>query len=192
MSEQLEQALAKERKAKNLFNYSKRIFYFYLFGVTIFLIVQSFALSSQVQNTLEQQKRDNAEQHARTQQYIRCIADTLLTPLSGRTEINFDNCSNDKDSVEKTAPTSSTQSPTNPPAPSTASEPQTTILERSNDAPVSAPPDNPPVATQPTPSTDPNVQQPQSSRSLLDLNINPEPLLTIPQTLLDQILRRQP
>ena len=99
MSVDLERARMRLAKADRLVSVGKFLFVAYILGVTVVLMVQLFLVQqSQIQqleatkSSLNQSIEDNAEQHARTQDYIRCVANALLTPLALRSEAVFDRC----------------------------------------------------------------------------------------------------
>jgi cytoskeletal protein RodZ len=69
---------------------------FLLFVLVVFGALTLLNLGRAVEDI----KDDNAKNHARTQQYVRCIADALSIPLAQRKDIDFDNCSKTKSDAE--------------------------------------------------------------------------------------------
>lgn len=77
----------------------------YAFIVLTYLAVQGILVQQQVAEVI-QQVRDSqlanqttgTANHEKTRQYVRCIANALLVPVTEREEINFDNCTETVDS----------------------------------------------------------------------------------------------
>lgn len=106
------------------------------------LITQTTIRDNQAANAKASEERfkryteDNAVQHQKTQQYIRCIAQVLLLPLDQRTDEAFDKCS--QDGIYNGKSSGSTSQPT------TGSQPAAT-----------APAQPTPQSSQPTPTSEP-------------------------------------
>ena len=78
---------------------SERIIKYSVIGIAvigllmlIFLVVQVYSIKSDIQNSLTESKNSAANNHAKTRQYVKCIADSLLKPVSERTSTDFDDC----------------------------------------------------------------------------------------------------
>ena len=81
MSDQLEKAIQKQAFSQRMLAISKWVFVLYFVGVTIFFIASFFNLSRQL-----------SEQQHQTQDYIKCIAVTLLKPVAQRNPEDFEKC----------------------------------------------------------------------------------------------------
>lgn len=106
-------------------------------AVLIVIVVQLFSIQEQQKLSNEEAKKNDTANHARTQQYIRCIADALLVPMASRDDINFDDCSNDNTDAKDNP----TQSSTSGNQTAVAPTPQTPSQSSRNEPTTSAPPD---------------------------------------------------
>lgn len=85
-SPELEHEQAKEIVAVRRYEIAKIVFALYFALASLFLIVQGIVVSNDIKN-------DNAKQHEKTQQYIRCIAETLTKPIAERQNgVTIDDC----------------------------------------------------------------------------------------------------
>lgn len=139
MSEALERAIAKDERNSRWLRASAGISLLYVVVVVTYLLFQSFAIQAQNKSTLEDLKRDNANNHERTQQFVRCIADALAIPIEIRSSENLDICT--QSASDNTQDSSNPDNTPTTPQPQSAA-PQTTERQASRDTPtLSAPPD---------------------------------------------------
>lgn len=82
----------KEAKASRRFEISKVVLLTYFGLATLFLGVQGIVINTNIQNSLNESKKSAAENHAKTQAYIRCLFEVVNVPLAERESINFDDC----------------------------------------------------------------------------------------------------
>lgn len=146
MSERLEKALEVNRKAEKRYGIAKNMFFVYLLIVTLFSAVQTVIISQQVKDSLEVNRANGAANHQRTQEYVKCIAITLLKPVQERSTVDFNNCT--KTEAEKSSSvvnpndTPQQNAVTNTPQP-TQQAPQIIIKEKSSDESTGAAPPDP-------------------------------------------------
>lgn len=170
MSHALEQATRKLERANRLVRFGWTLLILYFVTITGIIVYQQFVVIQQQQTALEQSIKDNAEQHSRTQNYIKCIAGALLIPLAQRESDAFDKCG-----ISATPPAQNTQSAQTSSVPSSPQalppEPITTTTPASQEPTTSSPPD-----------PDPSEQGPATDRGVV-LNLV-DGLLNIPRSLL--------
>lgn len=123
------------------------------FVLMIFIVVQLLSIQAQITASLAENKAAGAANHAKTQQYVKCIADTLLEPIEQRKPPDFDKCGPQSTSQRKNSSAASTSdrvtAANTPNSTSTVSEqsnPQTTA--RTQTPTTSAPPADMPPATE--------------------------------------------
>ena len=68
---------------------------FMIFITLIIIIFQLLAIQNSIQDSLVQSRKTAGENHKRTQEYVKCIAVTLLKPVAQRNPKDFDKCAND-------------------------------------------------------------------------------------------------
>lgn len=56
------------------------------------LVFQSFQLKAQIEQTLRTAEQSTVNNHRKTQEYVRCIAQALVKQIEDRTEEDFDRC----------------------------------------------------------------------------------------------------
>jgi len=136
MSDQLERAQRRLARADTYVRLTKGAFAVYMVLVTALLAFQLYDVQRgqaeqlrTAQESLEKSIADNAKQHERTQEYIRCVASTLLVPLAQRSEQVFDRCGIKADAPSagtSASPTAQTAPTPTPPTTTKSSPPQTT------------------------------------------------------------------
>lgn len=67
---------------------------FMIFITLIIIIFQLLVIQNSIQDSLVQSRKTAAGNHKRTQEYVKCIAVTLLKPLAQRKSEDFDKCAN--------------------------------------------------------------------------------------------------
>jgi hypothetical protein len=82
----------KETRASRRFEISKVVLLTYFGLATLFLGVQVIVINTNIQNSLNESKKSAAENHSKTQAYIRCLFEVVNVPLADRSSINFDDC----------------------------------------------------------------------------------------------------
>lgn len=92
MSDRLEEALEVERKADKRFVIARNMFFVYIVAVTLFTAVQGVLVSNQLREVVDLNAKNAQEESQKTQDYVKCIAITLLKPLAERKNIDFENC----------------------------------------------------------------------------------------------------
>lgn len=65
-----------------------------IFITLVIIIFQLLAIQNSIQSSLVQSRKTAAENHKRTQEYVKCIAVTLLKPVKERKPEDFDKCAN--------------------------------------------------------------------------------------------------
>lgn len=65
-----------------------------IFIILVIIIFQLLAIQNSIQDSLVQSRKTAAENHKRTQEYVKCIAVTLLKPVAQRKPEDFDKCAN--------------------------------------------------------------------------------------------------
>lgn len=116
------------------------------------LVTQTTIARNQKSNAAASEERfrryteDNAVQHQKTQQYIRCIAQVLLLPIEQRTDKSFDSCSTSgvydgKSSGSTSQPTSGSQPTAVPPQ----NQPMPQTTPSSQPVAAGSPPDDTPT-----------------------------------------------
>jgi hypothetical protein len=101
----LDKALEVERKATRRFMIAKNMFFVYIVAVTLFTAVQGIVVSNQLRDVVDQNAKNAQEESQKTQEYIKCIAITLLKPLAERKNVDFENCTIAEDKKSSAAPT---------------------------------------------------------------------------------------
>ena len=90
-----------------------------MFVMLVVVIFQLINLNGQIQATLQQvrdsqlaNQKTGTENHARTQAYIKCIAQVLQKPLAERTQLDIDSCTTNADKTTESVsePQANTQS----------------------------------------------------------------------------------
>lgn len=120
----------------------------------VVIIFQLAALNVAVQNSLVESRKNAAENHQRTQEYVKCIAVTLLKPVAQRKPEDFDKCANGTVDPKTGAFV--------PNADNNVAEQKTSSEMQVGSSPeAAAPPKEPemPAPTQPTTSAPPNPEQ---------------------------------
>lgn len=92
MSAGLDKALEVEKRAQRRFNIAKNMFFVYLVIVTLFTSIQTIMISQQIKDNLDASRATAADNHKKTQDYVKCVALTLLKPLAQRQGTDFENC----------------------------------------------------------------------------------------------------
>jgi len=125
VSRRLDLAKQKLARADTYLRVSKVVFALYMVTVTGLLTFQLYDIQrgqveqlKSAQESLDKSIGDNARQHERTQDYIKCVASALLTPLADRSAAIFDQCGLDADKASQAsapATTNTTVAPTAPP-----------------------------------------------------------------------------
>lgn len=104
MSDNLAEATKKFNRADHLLRVGLGVFLVFILLVITLTSVEVFTVQrtiakNQVANSQASNDRftrynaENARQQQITQQYIKCVATTLVTPIADRTTNQFDNCS---------------------------------------------------------------------------------------------------
>lgn len=88
-----------------------------------FIIVQQFQTQAQLSQTLTQIKNAAAQNHQKTQNYIKCIAEGLTVPIAQRSTDVFEQCGLPTKTSNSQAAQPAPQAPHATPTPSTAPEP---------------------------------------------------------------------
>ena len=65
-----------------------------IFITLIIIIFQLLAIQNSIQDSLVQSRKTANEYHKRTQEYVKCVAVTLLKPIVQRKSEDFDQCAN--------------------------------------------------------------------------------------------------
>lgn len=170
MSRQLEDAQAQLQRANRMVRVTKIVCVVYLLVVGTVLAVQQFGIlqgqaeqAKVARDALQESLDDNQAQHAKTQEFVKCIANALLMPVAQRSAAIFDQCGIDAEATRESAASVSAVVPAEPSTEQTSPQPTT-----------SSPPD-------PEPSRP--VAQPQPERNVLDQVID---VLLSPLELLNQ------
>ncbi len=164
MSE-LEAARANFKKKDRRYHVLLNLFLAYALILLTFVAIQTLVTQTtiarnQKSNAAASEERfrryteDNAVQHQKTQQYIRCIAQVLLLPIEQRTDANFDDCSTNgvydgKSSGSTSQPTTGSQ-PTAPAAIPPQNQPVSQTTPSSQPVAAGSPPDDTPTAANDT------------------------------------------
>jgi hypothetical protein len=107
MSDDTHRALIKQRRADKYLRITVIAFFVYMMAVGTFSAIYTYKVQSTVahnqkvnsqasEDRFSRYTAENARQHALTQQYVKCLFDTLRTalqkPFSDRTDADFDVC----------------------------------------------------------------------------------------------------
>lgn len=84
----------KIERADRVIKYSLISMVFVVIATLLIIIVQLVNIQNSIQESLVESRRNAAENHQRTQEYVKCIAVTLLKPLAQREAADFENCAN--------------------------------------------------------------------------------------------------
>lgn len=157
---QLEEAKADFKKKDKRYHVLLNVFFGYVVVLLTFVAIQTLVTQTTIarnqrinaaasEERFKRYTEDNAVQHQKTQQYIRCIAQVLLLPIEQRTDDNFDNCSTS--GVYDGKSSGSTSQPTTGSQPVTATPPQNQPIPTTQPQPVAAgsPPDDTPTPAKP-------------------------------------------
>jgi hypothetical protein len=143
-------------RADRVIKYSLISMVFVVIATLLVIIVQLVNIQNSIQESLVESRRNAAENHQRTQEYVKCIAVTLLKPLAQREAADFENCANgtidpktgafipNEDNSTAQQQNSKIQVGGSPPAAAPPTEPET---PPSNPPTTSAPPTPDPVET---------------------------------------------
>ncbi len=136
----------------------------------IVIIFQLVRIQQTIESNLVISRAQAAENHKKTQQYVRCVAETLLKPISQRNKDAFDKCGIPTNATDGKVETNAGSSGGN----STVFLPQGEPLTYLPSSPNTATPSNPtvttsdppevavnnPIVTDPDPDNDENERQP--------------------------------
>lgn len=120
------------------------------------LVTQTTIARNQKTNAAASEERfkryteDNAVQHQKTQQYIRCIAQVLLQPIEARTDAAFDDCGTSglydgKSSGSTSQPTSGSQPTSQTPVATPPQQQPLPTTQPSQPVAAGSPPDDTPT-----------------------------------------------
>lgn len=105
-----------------------------ILGLVVFQLI---SIQSQINDNLIKMQESAAQNHERTQEYIKCIANTLQIPISQRTDVDFENCS--QTANDNTSQVQPSQGEITPQAAST-DQPSTTIVNNTTNNQVTPEP----------------------------------------------------
>lgn len=95
-------------RANMIMKYSVVSMVIVTFILMVFIVIQLLSIQAQITASLEENKRVGSANHAKTQKYIKCIADTLLEPVDERRPADFDRCGIEGTTQKETASQAST------------------------------------------------------------------------------------
>lgn len=79
-------------RADRVIKYGVAGIFLVMIATMIFMVYQLFVIQDGIRVSLEESKKAGAENHQLTRQYVKCIADNLLKPVTERTTRDFEAC----------------------------------------------------------------------------------------------------
>lgn len=169
MSADVDKAQKKFERSDRNYRIAKHLLILYLVLITTFVAYQTYDVRGRqaeqlktaqdalkaAEGSLQKSLDDNEVQHARTQEYIRCIATAILVPVAQRSDSIFDKCG-----IETNAPPRVTPQSTYNSAPPTINTKPST--------PQSSVP-NPTASGPPDPNSSPNPTIPERNSRVMPL-----------------------
>lgn len=92
-----------EERLNAKIKHADRIIIFCMFGLLVLIVVLFGGILYQNQKNADLSRTQALQNHKRTQEYVRCVAETLTIPIVDRSANALDNCTKAADNRTKDA-----------------------------------------------------------------------------------------